>query len=328
MNIKVTNKENRYLFGKENDPYYTEMVEALSLLKPHLNNKQTKCLLNDLQFSGEKFDEAKYLQAACETSIASYISSKFNENFSYEPKINPPKDVDCSFSTKGKEFYIEVKCPDFSNKIEIDNKNAFKIGSFGRMSNFEEIFETMQGIFNPENNPAVEDDKPLIKQQHMDNKLKDFLLSAHSKFKDTTTTDELNILAICCADRMDMQKWFHYMYGLQGLFKEDSFHPCAEYKNVDVVLLSNLHHRHHQYWTKDKIKKSWDFSKSFNLIFSNPLRRDDKAEIIWSLVENIPNHSKELMNYRGAHGLDELRIPHFVIEMLLNKGLYYFQPDI
>lgn len=328
MNIKVTNKENRYLFGKENDPYCIEMIEALSLLKPHLNKHQTKRLLNDLQFSGEKFDEAKYLQAACETSIASYMSSKFNENFSYEPKINPPKDVDCSFSTKGKEFYIEVKCPDFSKKIDIDNIDAFKIGFFGHMNNYREIFDTTQKIFNSKDNNSREADKPLIKRLHMDNKMKDFLLSANGKFKDTTSAHELNILAICCSDSMDMQQWFHYMYGSKGFFKCDSFHPQAEYKNVDIVLLTNLHHRHDKYWNKDKIKKSWDFSKSFNLIFPNPFKENDKAETIRSFVESIPNHSIEFSNYKGVLGLTPLRLRCFVLEMLLGKELYYFQPEI
>lgn len=327
MSIAVTNTQNKYVFGNQHEPYCKKLSETLELLEPFLSKKQKNSLHKDLQLSGNKFDEAKYLQAACETAIASYLSSNFGENFVYEPKINPPKDVDCGFSLDGKTYNIEVKCPDYSKKNEIDSANAFKIGSFGRLIDFEQIVTNMQEVFDPETNPAVESDKPLITQQHMDNKLKDYLLSAHSKFNESTNPTELNALVVCCSDPMDMQKWFFYMYGYQGLFTNDSFHPIDEYKNVDVVILTNLYHRHYEYWDKDKIEDHWDFSKSFNLIFSNPLRRQDKAEIIWSLVDKIPNHSKALMNFKVTGGLDEMRIPYFVAEELSDKGLYYFQPQ-
>jgi len=327
MNVEVTNRNNCYLFGKEDSPYFKGLIRSLTSLEAFLSAKQKRGLLNDLQISGHKFDEAKYLQTACETSIASYLSAYFSDSFLYEPKINPPKDVDCGFSHNGKTYNIEVKCPDFSVKNDIDSTNAYKIGALGRLVDFEKLLGNMQEIFNPENNPAVEPNKPLIKQQHMDNKLKDYLLSAHNKFKESTNSDELNVLAVCCSDWLDMQKWFFYMYGGQGLFTQESFHPPDEYKNVDVVLLTNLYHRHHENWAKDKIEDNWDLSKAFNLIFSNPLRRVDKAEIIWELVDNIPNHSRKLMNFKVTNGLDEMRIPHFVVEELLGKGLYYFQPD-
>jgi len=327
MSIEVTNIHNKYLFGNKCDLYCKDLSEILASLEPFLSKKQKNSLDKDLQFSGSKFDEAKYLQAACETSIASYLSSNYSDGFVYEPKINPPKDVDCGFSLGGKTYNIEVKCPDYSKKNEIDSANAFKIGAFGRLVDFDEIVTKMQGVFDPETNPAVEPDKPLIIQQHMDNKLKDYLLSAHSKFNDSTSSSELNVLAVCCSDPMDMQKWFFYMYGYQGLFTNDSFHPKDEYKNVDVVMLTNLYHRHNEYWDKDKIKGHWDFSKSFNLIYSNPLRSHDKVDIIWSLVDAIPNHSRALMNFKVANGLDEMRIPYFVGEELTDKGLYYFQQN-
>lgn len=327
LNIEVTNKENKYLFGKQGNSYYKGLVDALTSLDPMLTVKQKKSLYRDLQLSGDKFDEAKYLQAACETVIASYLSSKYKETFVYEKKVNPPKDVDCGFSADDKTYNIEVKCPDFSVKNEIDSTNAFKIGSFGRLIDYDEVVGKMQEAFDPKTNPAVEPNKPLLRQQHMDNKLKDYLLSAHGKFKGTTTTDELNILAVCGSDWMDLQKWFFYMYGVQGLFTPESFHQIDDYKNVDAVLLTNLYHRHHDYWKKDKIENHWDFSKSFNLIFSNPLRRQDKAEIIWGFVDSIPNHSRALMNFKVTNGFDEMRIPHFVVEELIDKGLYYFQPN-
>jgi hypothetical protein len=327
VELEVKNQKNSYLLPEQDNKYLAELSQSLCHLDPYLSRKQKKSLLKDLQVDGTTFDEAKYLQAACETSIAAYLARTYKNNFVYEPKVNPPKDVDCGFELNGKTFNIEVKCPDYSKKNEIDDSNSFKIGSFGRLIDFEDVVENLKEVFNPENNPAVESDKPLVKQQHMDNKLKDYLVSAHGKFKESTGPDELNVLAVGCADWTDMQKWFFYMYGHQGLFTNESFYPFEEYKNVDVVMLTNLYHRHHNYKSKNKLENHWDFSKSFNLIFSNPLRREDKKEIIWEFVEAVPNHSKQLMNYEVNGGLDETRIPHYVCEELLGKGLYYFQPN-
>ncbi len=36
----------------------------------------------------------------------------------------------------------------------------------------------------------------------------------------------------------------------------------------------------------------------------------------------------QVMNFEVKNGMEEMRIVHFVVEELLAKGLYYFQPDI
>ncbi len=324
VNLSVTNKDNTYLFGKEGIEYYESLMTALGSLMPKLSTKQAEALCNKLQLRGNKFEECQYLQAAVETVITSHIASRFSSSFAYEPKINPPKDVDCAFSINETRYNLEIKCPDFSVKNAIDARKNFKVGAFGRMQNYKEVVGILERLLDPEANPAVDLGQELIQQQHMDNKLKDFLISAHGKFKPQSGENELNILAVGCADPMDMQKWFFYMYGVQGLFTPDSFWPREEYNNVDVALLTNTYHRHHQYWKKDRIQRHWDFSGSFNLIFSNPSRRHEKESLIWNLVDAIPNYSRELMEYRGAGGLDELRIPHFVAEKLTQNGLYYF----
>lgn len=326
MKFQVKNRENRYLLSSQDDGYFAGLSLALGYLEPYLTRKQKSSLLKDLQIDGLVFDEARYLQVACETSIAAYLAKIYGNSFVYEPKVQPPKDVDCGFKYNGRVFNIEIKCADFSKKNEIDKSNSFKIGFLGRLVDCDEAFSKLESLFDPKINPAAEPDKPLVKQQHMDNKLKDYLVSAHKKFKESTGPNELNVLAVCCADWTDMQKWFFYMYGHQGLFTNESFYPFEEYKNVDVVMLTNLYHRHHDYWDKNKINSHWDFSKSFNLIFSNPLRREDKKEAIWEFVDAVPNHSKQLMSYKVKNGLDEMRIPHYVCEELLEKGLYYFQP--
>jgi hypothetical protein len=52
LNIEVTNKENKYLFGKQGDSYYKGLVDALTSLDPMLTAKQKRSLYQDLQLQG------------------------------------------------------------------------------------------------------------------------------------------------------------------------------------------------------------------------------------------------------------------------------------
>jgi hypothetical protein len=323
------NPSHVYLNGEEASAYSRGLRYAMGCLAQFWSKKQQYALESDLQLTCNCFDEPKYLQAACETAITSTLARMFPDAFFYERQLKPPKDVDCSFEKDGFQFNFEIKCPDYSKKHEIDQANAFKVGAFGRMDDYRSIVEKLQlEVFNSEANPNADSDKPLIFQQHMDNKLKDFLLSAHGKFSDDCSEHELNVLVVCCSDRMSMQEWFFYMFGLQGLLTQTSYHPPEEYSKVDSVILTNIYHRHHDYKKKDKLSDHWDWSKSFNLIFSNPLRKKEKKDASWKLVDLIPNHSLQVMNFELKNGLEEMRISHFVVEELLAKGQYYFQPDI
>src|SRR5690606_24620195 len=118
--------------------------------------------------------------------------------------------------------------------------------------------------------------KPLVKAQRMDNKLKDYLLSANEKFSDNSSEEELNILVVCCPDLLSMQDWFFYMFGVGGLFTNDSYHSPLDYNNVDSVILTNMYHRHYDYQHKGKLKDHWDWRQSCNLILPNPLRKKPK----------------------------------------------------
>lgn len=327
MIIDVTNHKHSYLRNntKIEKKYFEGLSSSLNQIKSSLSSKEFSSLIKDkLQVTAKKFNEAQYLQAACELTICAYLAKKYNNGFEYEPKLNPPKDVDCCFEQNGFKVNIEIKCADFSKKKDIDSQHALKLGSFGRAPNYKEFEELAQKI-------AAHTDMALIKQQHMDNKLKDFLLSAHEKFSDNSG-EELNILAICCDDASDIQKWFGYMYATEGLFSPESFFKdFSLFNSVDVVLLTNLHHRHSDYSIKDKISNHWDFEQSFNLIFSNPKRKSEKKEQILNIIEAIPNYSMPLGHFEVKGNIeqeakDSMRINHFVVEELQSNGIYLFQP--
>lgn len=321
MNIEIKNINNKYLYSEESSDYVINLLPSLDFLVPYLSGAQLKKLKLDLQIENSEFDEPKYLQAACETSVCASIAKLYPSAFFYEHKVNPPKDVDCAFSFEEFTFNIEIKCPDFTRDEEIDNSNSFKLGAFGRFEEYQSIFDKTASLFNPA-------EKPLVKKLHMDNKLKDFLISSNSKFNSNSGSNVLNVLWVCCDTAMDMQDWFFYMYGAQGLFMDDSYHPQVEYENVDVVVLSNLYHRHKNYWEKNKITEHWSLCGAFNLVFSNTKHRIAKSKAIWKFVDSIPNHSRPFMNYEIKGIFEQLRIPEFVSEELLKNGKYYFQPNI
>lgn len=163
----------------------------------------------------------------------------------------------------------------------------------------------------------------------MDNNLKDFLISAHNKFNDDATDDEVNILVVCCGDPSDMQAWHLYMYSHQGLFTDESFCACEKYRNVDMVLLTNLYHTHNRFMDKQHLSNNWVLEKACNFIFSNPRRKSSKESAMKHFVNTFPHYTFDLFNYNvpgtaEQYVKDILRIPYFVKEMLSDKGVVLF----
>ena len=329
LNFKLTNGNNPYLSDTSNmgNKYKEGALNALRIMEKSLTRKELSNLVDKkLQTKTKKFNESQFIQSACELTICAYFASLFPENFKYEPKINPPKDIDCSFQSNGYDINVEIKCADFTSKKELDSQpKILKLGSMGRTPGFDEQFKKIEKLIG-ENS-----DYSLVMQKHMDNRLKDYLLSAHEKFDNEAVDDTLNVLAVCCDDAADIQKWFGYMSFHEGLFTQNSFFDSSKFNNVDVVLLTNLHHRHSQYIQKNKIFDHWQFSDAFNLIFSNPFRKKNKRDEIFHLLEVIPNFSVELHRFQVKGNIpqkvkDAMRINHFVAEELQQKGRYFFQP--
>jgi hypothetical protein len=324
------NSNNPYLYGDDlvTKKYKATLDKCLSILEAYSTPTQLRKLKKDLQVTGNRFEEAKFLQAACETAVSASIASAFPNSFEYEPKLNPPADVDCAFSCNGYRFNIEVKCPDYSKVHAQRERDVFNIGAFGRMQDFKGVAADLMELFES-------GEKPLEVQPHMDNKLKDYLLSANKNFPENTDEKELNVLLVCCNDSMDMQKWFFYMFGGQGLFTPSSFHkPQAtshkpqDYSKVDAVVLTNLYNRHYSYQSKTKIEDHWSLGNSFNLIFKNRSIQKEKDEAIWALVDILPNFSNEILNFEVPKIEEALSTPVFVNKELTLKERYYFEPNM
>lgn len=329
MDFELTNDGNYYLSDTSDIgiQYKDGALRALRIMEKKLTKKELSILIEKkLQTKTKSFNESQYIQSACELTLCAYFADLCPETFKYEPKINPPKDIDCSFKSDEYDINIEIKCADFTSKKALDNKpKTLKLGSMGRTPGFDDQFRTLEKLIG-ENS-----DYSLARQKHMDNRLKDYLLSAHEKFDNENVDSTLNVLAVCCDDAADIQKWFGYMFFHQGLFTQNSFFDPCQFNNVDVVLLTNLHHRHSEYTQKDKISDHWQFSNAFNLIFSNPFRKKNKKDEIFYFLEIVPNFSKELQEFQVKGDIpqevkDVMRINHFVVEELQENGRYFFQP--
>ncbi|EIJ0936212.1 hypothetical protein AB2359_17470 [Vibrio cholerae] len=320
--LQCENRNNTYLTpDSEAKVSYASYLECvLDIISRHATPTQMRKIKSDLQLTGNTFAEAKYLQAACESSVAASIAVAYGDTFEYEPKLNPPSDVDCSFSACGYKFNIEVKCPDYTKYHEHEAKDCYSIGVMGRLDGYFDAFESIKLLLG--------DEKAVEKQVHMDNKLKDYLLSCQKKFPVETSEKELNILLVCCDSAMDMQKWVHYLYGYKGLLTEGSFIDPNLYSNVDVVILTNLYHRHYSYWQKDKLSEHWSLGKSFNLIFKNRSLQRGKDHAIWCLVDIFPNYSREILDYPLQELEEVTRIPRFVQFVEEKNDEYLFQPRI
>ncbi|NQD81038.1 hypothetical protein HP436_12725 [Pseudomonas sp. CrR14] len=197
--------------------YATGLVTALNYLAPHLSPSERENLcFKKLGLKDDKINEVTYMQSAVELTVCAHFARFFLDGFVYEEKVNPPKDVDCSVRVGGYKYNIEVKCADYSKKHAIDESPGFKIGALGRMLDFDGVATNLKDLF-------FSGGHVLVRQRHMDNNLKDFLVSAHEKFSPQNQNTELNVLVVGCDDPMDMQKWHSYLYGVQGLFTQKPY---------------------------------------------------------------------------------------------------------
>ncbi|WP_434707122.1 hypothetical protein J3P75_14125 [Pseudomonas sp. R1-1] len=325
----MSSKETILLFDLSNKfvstkKYARGLVEAINDLAPYLSVAERESLcFNKLGLKFDNVSEQAYIQAAVEVTVCAHFARFFPSGFVYEEKVNPPKDVDCSIRAGEFKYNIEVKCADFSKKHAIDDSDGFKIGSLGRLGDYDSIVADLEDMFSSCGHT-------LSRQRHMDNNLKSFLISAYEKFAPGTPKSELNILVVGCDDAMDMQKWYSYLYGAQGLFTLESYSDTSAYDRVDLVLLTNLYHRHKNPKSKDKLSGHWRLSEAFCILCENPKSLKPEETFI-EFSKTIRHHNNELHSHTVEGEapdfiLKGLAIPSYVGSELQAKGIYYFHP--
>jgi hypothetical protein len=304
--------------------YRQGVVEALRCIGPFLSKSDFEALVQKkLRLEDPEPSEKQYLQAAVELTVCTHYARFFPEGFVYEDKVMPPRDVDCSFKSQGYKFNVEVKCADYTAKQKIDESGAFVMRAVGRMDDYGDAATMLQEVFASGGNQ-------LLKGLHMDNKLKDYLMDAHGKFPDASREGDYNVLVVGCDDPLDIMQWEGYLTGSQGLFTDQSYAPTDEYSNVDMVVLTNLYHRHKAVEKKDKLTAHWWFGESFSLLYKNP-RSTKPDSMAQAFAKTLHFYNNDLVQYRmegdaPERDLQSLAIPHFVGKVLLAKGRYLFQP--
>ena len=330
-NYFTTNSSHRYLFDdqEESSEYVSAARAALDTLAPFFTKtSHGRELKNALQLSAKDFDEEKYLQAACETSVTASLAAAYPNGYFYEYKVNGQnkKDCDCSFLIKKYRVNVEIKCFNFRKNKEIAESPEFKISTWGDSPDAHEKVKELRVLLGPDF---------FIEMNHGAQNVKDYLIGAHEKFGDAIRIDELNVLVICANDASNMQDVFSYLLGAEGLLTGNGKLTYDQYKNVDVVVVSNLYHRHDNYWSKIHLSKNWALSEAFNLCLPTYWCSHEKQNIYKLFLEYFPNNTEEFNDYclSGAEDSPVQKLAQGVPPVLkyVNKVLspaerYYFEP--
>lgn len=262
--------------------YYTDFIEMMNyfndnLLKEHYRSIEKKIIV------GSSSDEQTYLQCMCELMVLYYVMRNYGDGqFKYEPKYNGGYNPECAFNYNQMTINIEVKCPNMKKRMEIESHDTLKIFSAERIAEHEIVVKELKDIIssNLENSgySGVEE------IPRMDNKMKDYL--EHSQKKFPTGDNYFNILAITLDIVNDLDEWYSYIFGDNGVFTKNSF-VSSNYDNVDAVLLTTPVCGHRAWLNFGNINV-WHLEETTNLLFLNPQKEyTDKGRFYFEHGMNI-----------------------------------------
>lgn len=270
-----------HYFRKSNGWHHSYLRRAyVTIMTIMTYSKKKERFISKLQLSSKKFDENQFLQDICEITVASHFAKLLPEIFEYEKKVSPPMDVDFAFCipiTKNDgennmphlrlncNFHFEVKCPQINS--DNDRKDVIKIYPNSRFPSRE-----MKDSIIEELKHKIAGYKNSIEIPRQDNKLKDFLLSAQLKFKQSCDCD-VNVLIVCCDGELEMQNWRNYVVDPGGFFTENPMIPKGDFEKIDMIILTNVLNRHRMQENQvTTLTDPWSFDKSFNIAYINPLK--------------------------------------------------------
>lgn len=160
-----------------------------------------------------------------------------------------------------------------------------------------------------------------IRIPNSDLKIKDCLLDLAKKFGSASNPQELNCVVICCESADDIQHYYHCLFGEKGLFTDQSFHPPSDYDSVEAVVLTNILHRHEQYYVAEEVNDPWQFESTFNIVYENPLRGTEKRVELSRFSSLTPNFGRQVKEY-VVPGENPLSATYPI------KWLYFIQDEL
>jgi len=249
--VVAATKDNRYWhdFLKVNEDY-----------KSVLNEQEYNSFLNKSQLNCP-IKMAQYVQFASEATIINYIIRHYS-GFKNEPKYNDKKNPECSFEYVDRTINIEVKCPNLFERIAQEDTEGIKLFAAERFPNKDSYIKMTKFI---ESN--IRDGQTAKNIERLDNKFKDYLISAHKKFP-ISNSQNFNILVVALDIIQDMDEWYSYLFGDNGAFTNKTYITDV-YSNVDAVLLTNVQHGH----MADDVDLNincWALENYISLLFLDP----------------------------------------------------------
>ena len=254
--------------------YWNDFLKVNKNYESVLNKQEYNSFLNKSQLNGE-ITMAQYIQFASEATIIDYIIRNYS-GFKNEPKYNDKKNPECSFEYADRTINIEVKCPDLSKRIVQEDSEGIKLFSAERFPNKDCYMQIQEFI---ESN--IRDGQSIQNIERLDNKLKDYLISAHKKFP-ISNIQNFNILGVAVAIIQDMVEWDSYLFGDKGAFTNKTYITDV-YSNVDAVLLTNVQYGH-MADDVDLNTNCWKLENYLSLLFLDP--RKEKCNGLGDYYKN------------------------------------------
>lgn len=274
----------------------------------HPENKRAK-VLQDRFFipDASRFNEDQYYQSACELTVANHLKSRQVSAFEVEKKINPPKDVDSYFEAGATLVSVEVKCP---SNVENLPQETLVIKMAGRVPNYQQQFDSLR-----QDLLSVNPTKDVALGKNRDLTLKDYLVSAHEKFSPNSGVDHCNVLFVACGHYFNMGEWYMHLTQNEGLFTAKPFVDPATFRNVDVIILSNLKYFH----SAARAFHDWTLNNVFMLAFPNPHGRSTSfGSTIEIALRPFDHHGKAFREYKPVCDDDEDAPPEMLEAVKIN----------
>ncbi|MGZ0076230.1 hypothetical protein [Methylomonas sp. YC3] len=320
-----------FLNSKNSDRRTLEYIESMNnsigivSSQSGENEKNNQIISRKLQLcENSNSDRNQYLQHACELSVAAYFCRLDGVAFSYEyPGIKNKKDVDVSIVHNGTRYNIEVKCPNpKQGNGFVSTEKSLSLRTHGRFSQIEKInkdFEKLAKITGFSNFSLI---------KNSDQNIKEALLDSARKFKALDSKDDINCVVICGDDGDSLQHYWHTLYGSQGLFTEESFYPnTKDYSNVDAVVLTNIRHRHDNFFTNNYISDPWKFELAFNIVLENILSFDSRPKQLNDLANLIVHYTKELNAHEVPGDVEGYIKEDIKVEYFINHEMNKIDPS-
>ena len=162
---------------------------------------------------------------------------------------------------------VEVKCPNMEKRIDAENRNTLKIFATERIPEHDKIVSELTKIIDP--NIEKSRFSGIDVNARRDNKLKDYLASGQNKFP-ASDDNNFNILVIALDIISDVDEWYSYVFGSNGVFTKNTFVDDS-YDKVDAILLSTPVCGH-KAWIRLANVNVWKLEETFNLLLLHPNR--------------------------------------------------------